>query len=134
MILLQRTQELDIHEWREIRERAYVRFCKEEYKRLLQERDESIPEVPKGSIPSFDGKRFIFGAMKEESDEFTPEWARIVPEIYESLRTGEGYEDALRRILCATEEEAKMRRIMKNLSKENENWDQLIKDMQKWGC
>jgi hypothetical protein len=39
MILLQRTQELDIHEWREIRERAYVRFGKEEYKRLLQERD-----------------------------------------------------------------------------------------------
>jgi hypothetical protein len=66
MILLQRTQELDIHEWREIRERAYARFGKEEYKRLLQKRDESIPETPKGSIPSFDGKRVIFGAMKEE--------------------------------------------------------------------
>jgi hypothetical protein len=134
MILLQRRQELNIHEWREIRERAYARFGKEEYKKLLQERDESIPEVPKGSIPSFDGKRVIFGAMKEEEAEVTPEWARVFPEVYESLRTGEGYEDALRRVLSATEEEAKMKRIRKNLNKENENWDQMTKVMTKLGC
>jgi hypothetical protein len=50
------------------------------------------------------------------------------------LRTGEGYEDALRRALNATEEDSKMRRIWKNLNEENANWDKLTKEMTRWGC
>jgi hypothetical protein len=64
---------LDINEWREIREQVYERFGREKYKKLLQTRDESIPELPKGSIPKFDRKRAIFGALKEEKEELTPE-------------------------------------------------------------
>jgi hypothetical protein len=110
MILLQRTQELDIHEWREIREQAYVRFGKEEYKKLLQERDEMIPEVPRGSIPTFDGKRVMFGAMKEEQSEITPEWSQYLPEVHEGLKNGQKCSELLQKLLNASGEEAKMKK------------------------
>jgi hypothetical protein len=65
MVLLQRTQELNLNEWREIREQAYERFGKDKYKELLHTRAEMIPELPKGSIPRFDRKRAMFGVLKE---------------------------------------------------------------------
>jgi hypothetical protein len=99
MILLQRTQKLDINEWREVWELAYARFGKEIYKKLLQERDETIPEMPKGSIPTFNLKRLMFGALKEEQGDMTPEWLLYLPEIYESLRGGQNPAEVLQQIL-----------------------------------
>jgi hypothetical protein len=135
MILLQRTQELDISEWWEIREQAYVRFGKERYKELLQERDEIVPEAPKGSIPTFNRKRIMFGAMKEEQAEITPEWSRYLPETYECLRSGQNYTKVLQELMSATEEETKMKKIRKNIRSENEDWEKQVKVMKehKWG-
>jgi hypothetical protein len=31
-----------------------------------------MPEMPEGSIPSFDRKRIMFGALREEQSEMTP--------------------------------------------------------------
>jgi hypothetical protein len=134
MILLQRTQELDIHEWREIREQAYTRFGKEEYKKLLQERDERTPDIPRGSIPTFDGKRIMFGAMKEEHAEMTPEWSQILPEVYEGLKNGQNCTELLQKLLSATEEEAKMKKIRKCIRMKEEDWEKLAADILKHDC
>jgi hypothetical protein len=104
MILLQRTQELDVNELREIREQAYERFGKVKYKRLLQERDEMTTDPPKGSIPQFGCKKILFGAMREEQDGLTPEWEKRLPDIYETLRSGKNWTELLEELIRPSEE------------------------------
>jgi hypothetical protein len=137
MIALQRTQELDINEWREIQEQVYERFGKEIYKKLLQERDESISEILKGSIPEFYRKRVAFGALKEEQDELTPEWEKRLPEIYEALRSGRDQTEILEDLLHQSESEKKMKRVRKTIRRADEEWFSAIEQVKEsddnWG-
>jgi hypothetical protein len=89
MALLQRTQELGLNEWRELRERAYERFGKDLYKSLLAQRHRETPVLPPNPGPTFARKQVMFGALMEEKHEITPEWQGELKEKYESIRTGE---------------------------------------------
>jgi hypothetical protein len=129
MILLQRTQELDINPWREIREQAYERFGRTEYKKLLQERGDTIPDPPKGSIPQFGRKKILFGAMKEEQDGLTPEWERRLPEIYEILRSERDWTDLLEKLIRPPEELQKMKCIRKGVKLADDEWLQAVDQM-----
>jgi hypothetical protein len=56
MILLQRTQSMNIIQWRECREAAYERFGCERYKELLKQRDESTQKIRTQDTPMFTKK------------------------------------------------------------------------------
>jgi hypothetical protein len=129
MILLQRTQELDVCEWRAIREEAYDRFGKAEYNKLLQTRTELAPEVPKGSIPKFERKKAIFVAMKEEQDGLTPEWEERLPAIYDALSSGQNEAMVLRELVHLSEEEKKMRHIRKAIQSSEAEWNIVVDQM-----
>jgi hypothetical protein len=129
MILLQRTRELEVHEWRAIREQAYERFGKEEYKELLQSRAELIPEVPKGSVPRFERKKVMFGAMKEEQDDLTPEWEKRLPAIYEALNSGQDKAAVLRELVHFSEGEKRMRRVRKAIRETEAEWKVIVEQI-----
>jgi hypothetical protein len=130
MVLLQRTQQLDVNEWRELREQAYERFGKDLYKRLLQIRDEETPVLLKGSIPSFDRKRIMFGAMKEERGAQTPEWVSQLPEVYEALRSKGDPTETLSKLLRRSDDDMKMRHIRRTTGKNEEDWNQAYRQME----
>jgi hypothetical protein len=129
MILLQRTHELDLIEWRAIREEAYERFGKARYKELLRKRADLTPEVPKGSIPRFERKKVSFGAMKEEKDGLTLEWEKRLPAIYEALSSNQNEGVVLRELVHLSKEEEKMRRIRKTIQGSEAEWDNIIEQM-----
>jgi hypothetical protein len=113
MILLQRTQELDINEWRTIREH---------YKGLLKQREEQIPEIPRGSVPTFTRKKIMFGALMEGKHEITPEWQAELKDIYESIRRNEDPRHVLQRITSITEGQMKMKLIRRTIQRGNIEW------------
>jgi hypothetical protein len=78
MVLVQRTQQLDVNEWREIREKAYERFGEDRYEALLKNREKQTLKLKMiaktAPTVEFAWKQAIFGAMREEEMEITPEW------------------------------------------------------------
>jgi hypothetical protein len=129
MILLQRTQELDLIEWRSIREEAYERFGKAKYKELLRRRADLTPETPKGSIPRFERKKVMFGAMKEEKDGLTLEWERRLPAIYDALSSGQNESTVLSELVLLSKEEKKMKCIRKAIQNSEAEWDEMTEQM-----
>jgi hypothetical protein len=85
MILLQCTQMLEANEWRECREVSYMRFGRDKYKALVQERDYSPPKCPAPAIQRFTMKSIMFGAIKEEETGIALEWKERLQDVYESV-------------------------------------------------
>lgn len=72
MVRPQYTQELDVNEWRAIRERH-----------------ENASEIPPNSIPTFARKKVMFGALMEEKREISPEWEEELNNICPCIRKDE---------------------------------------------
>jgi hypothetical protein len=95
---------------------------------------EMIPEIPRGSIPTFSRKKVMFGALKEEQSAISPEWSKQLSEIYESLRRDRESTEILQRMLHQSEEEMKMKRIRRFIQGDKDDWRTLKYQMREAIC
>jgi hypothetical protein len=137
MRMLQRTQQLDINEWREPREQAYRRFGNDRYKALLQERDMQTPQIraTARNVPmaEFVRKQAIFGALQEEKPEMTPEWRKSLREICNQIEKGIQPDEIRRVIQMEPGQRQKLKFVRKKLWEEPQEWREAREDMTRRG-
>jgi hypothetical protein len=116
MTLLQRTQELDVNEWRDLREKAYERFGREKYKKRLKERDQSTPKLRLQANNRFARKQNMLGAIKKEKTGLNQEWQVPLTEVYRGLgKEGVKPMEILRKLSLQSGQQMNLKIICKEL-------------------
>jgi hypothetical protein len=117
MVLIRRTQQLDVNEWREIREAAYQRFGRECCKTLFEERDQQTPNWGRcrrvlHRWRSSGDERYLVRYRRKR--EIAPEWKNSLQAVHENSETGNGPDEVLRGVPLGDEQQQKLKTVRKN--------------------